>query len=113
MCMPSKREVMTIGVLAALYLLAYTGLTCTGGYVFTQSGEVRYAFGWSVSDIQQWQPRFMFCQRFRQIDGSWTIRANTLGYAFTPLVLLDQAFWHKTVRLFDRAHLAAERNGGK
>ena len=104
---------MMIGALVALYVTAYIGLSCTGGYVFTQSGEVRYAFGWSVSDIQLWQPRFLFCQRFRQIDGSWTIRANTLGYVFTPLVLLDQAFWHKTVRLFDPGDPALDRKAGK
>jgi hypothetical protein len=113
MCTPLKRGMMTFGALAALYLLTYIGLSCSGGYVLTQSGELRYSFGWSVSDIEQWQPRFLFCQRFRQIDGSRTIRANTLGYVFTPLVLLDQAVWHKTVRLFDGADLAVERNGGK
>jgi hypothetical protein len=43
----------------------------------------------------------MFCQRFRTADGSWTVRANIVGYVFTPLVLLDQAFWHKTIRVFD------------
>ena len=32
------------------------------------------------SDLQQWQPRFAFCQRFRQVDGSWTLRANFFGY---------------------------------
>ena len=65
------------------------------------SGEVRYGFGLAVSDIQQWQPRFTFCQRFRLSDGSWTLRANFLGYAFVPLILLDQYLVHPTVRLFD------------
>jgi peptidoglycan/LPS O-acetylase OafA/YrhL len=85
----------------ALYVGVYILLSLSGGYILTQSGQVRYNFGFSVSDLQQWQPRFTFCQRFRQVDGSWTLRANFLGYVFTPLALLDQTFVHRTVRLFD------------
>ena len=84
-----------------LYVVCYIILSFGGGYVWTQSGQVRYDFGLSVTDLEQWQPRYTFCQRFRLIDGSWTIRANFLGYVFAPLVLLDQTFVHKTVRLFD------------
>jgi peptidoglycan/LPS O-acetylase OafA/YrhL len=96
-----KRGIKIVGVSIAAYLVVYVILSFCGGYVLTQSGQVRYGFGLSVSDLQQWQPRFTFCQRFRQVDGSWTLRANFLGYVFAPLVLLDQTCIHKTVRLFD------------
>jgi peptidoglycan/LPS O-acetylase OafA/YrhL len=98
---PLKRKLkIALGVLAA-YVLVYVVLSLTGGYIFTQSGQVRYGFGLSVSDLQQWQPRFAFCQRFRQVDDSWTLRANFLGYVFAPMILLDQTLVHRTVRLFD------------
>ncbi len=98
---PLKRRLkIALGVLAA-YALVYLVLSLTGGYVLTQSGQVRYGFGLSVSDIRQWQPRFAFCQRFRRADGSWTLRANCLGYVFAPMILLDQTLVHRTVRLFD------------
>ena len=90
----------TCGTLV-VYLGTYCLLSCNGGYVWTQSGEVRWSFGMSATDLEQWQPRFIFCQRFRQIDGTYTTRANLLGYFFAPLVFFDQVYVHKTVRLFD------------
>ena len=98
---PLKKRLKIALRVLSVYLLLYVVLSLTGGYIFTQSGQVRYGGGLSVSDLQQWQPRFTFCQRFRQVDGSWTLRANVLGYVFAPLVLLDQTFIHRTVRLFD------------
>jgi peptidoglycan/LPS O-acetylase OafA/YrhL len=98
---PLKRSLkIALGVLGA-YVLSYGILSLRGGYIFTQSGQLRYGGALSVSDLQQWQPRFTLCQRFRQVDGSWTLRANFLGYVFAPLVLLDQTFIHRTVRLLD------------
>lgn len=98
---PLKQELEIAGGVLAADVLVYLVLSLTGGYTFTQSGQVRYGFGLSVSDLQQWQPRFAFCQRFRQVDGSWTLRANFLGYVFAPMILLDQTLVHRTVRLFD------------
>jgi hypothetical protein len=97
----NKRNIKIAVVIIAVYLGSYVILSLCGGYVLTQSGLLRYGFGLSVSDIQQWQPRFAFCQRFRQVDEHWTLRANFLGYVFAPLILCDQAFVHKTVHLFD------------
>ena len=98
---PIKLRLKIVLGILILYAAVYTVLSLSGGYVFTQSGLVRYGFGLSVSDLQQWQPRFAFCQRFRQVDEHWTLRANFLGYVFAPLILCDQAFVHKTVHLFD------------
>jgi hypothetical protein len=96
-----KRYIMIAAIVVAVYFGSYTILSLCGGYVFTQSGMVRYGFGLSVSDLQQWQPRFAFCQIFRTIDDKRTLRANFLGYLYAPLILCDQAFVHKTVHLFD------------
>lgn len=87
--------------LLAVYVGVYVILSWNGGYTWTQSGQVRYGFGLSVTDLEQWQPRFCFCQRFKTIDGSWITRANALGYTFAPLILLDQTYIHPTVRIFD------------
>lgn len=97
---PLKRRLkIALGVLA-LYVVVYVILSLSGGYILTESGQVRYSSGLSVSDIHQWQPRLVFCQRFQRIDGSWSLRATFLGYVFAPLVLFDQTFVHETIRLF-------------
>lgn len=95
-----QRLKIALGV-SVLYFAVYAVLSLNGGYVFTQSGLLRYEGAFALSDLQQWQPRFAFCQRFRQVDGSWSLRANFLGYVFAPVILLDQALVHRTVRLFD------------
>ena len=94
-----RRLKIALGASAA-YVLVYVVLSVSGGYIWTQSGQVRYGHGLSVSDLQQWQPRFAFYQWFRQVDGAWTLRANFLGYVFAPLILLDQSLVHRTVQLF-------------
>ena len=96
----TRRLKIALGVLAA-YVTVYLILSLSGGYIVTQSGQMRYGFGLSVSDVQQWQPRFASCQRFLQVDGSWTLHANLLGYVFAPLIFLDQTLVHRTIRLFD------------
>ena len=98
----AKRIVKTSVAVLGLYIAAYSILSLTGGYVLTQSGDVRYAYsGLSVSDIFQWQPRFGFFQLFRQTTGALIIRADRLDYVFAPLILFDQAVVHKSIRLFD------------
>src|SRR5882762_1893935 len=47
-----------------------------------------------MSDREEWQPMFIIVSRFPG-QGSPS-RANVAGYLFTPLVLLDQHFCHKT-----------------
>lgn len=92
---------LAVGGLLAIYVLSYAILSANGGYVLTQSGRVRYGFGLAVSDIEQWQPRWAWCQRFRRIDGSHTLRGNWLGYAYAPLILLDQKWIHPTRAIVD------------
>lgn len=97
-----KRIGLSCIAFIALYVGTYSLLSYFGRYCWEQSGEVRYAAsGFSITDLEQWQPRFIFCQRFKTYDGRWITRANLLGHVYAPLVLLDQAYFHKTVRLFD------------
>lgn len=98
---PKRIALLVAGVLLATYVLSYVLLSVCGGYLLTQSGRVRYGFGFAVSDIEQWQPRWAWCQRFRRIDGSHTLRGNWLGYAYAPLILLDQKWIHPTRAIVD------------
>lgn len=79
-----------------LYVGSYAALSFTGGWVVSESGEVRLIM--AVADTFQWQPRHGRCERFRQVDGDYTLRADAVGYFFAPLILLDQRFVHPTIR---------------
>lgn len=85
-----------------LYMGIYCFISSMGDYIPTQSGEIRWDFGngpgLSTTDIIQWQPRFAFAQRFRQIDSKYTFRADVLGTLYLPLILMDQKYLHKTIR---------------
>lgn len=83
------------GVLLLLYVASYAALSFTGGWVVTESGEVRIFT--AVADTFQWQPRYGSCQRFHSVSGDYTVRADALGYFFAPLILLDQRFVHRTI----------------
>ena len=103
---PARRSrkriaLLAVGGLLAVYVLSYAILSANGGYVQTQSGRVRYGFGFAVSDIEQWQPRWAWCQPFRRIDGNQTLRGNWSGYAYAPLILLDQKLVHPTRVMID------------
>lgn len=84
-----------LGGFLILYVASYATLSFTGGWVVTESGEVRMMT--AVADIFQWQPRYGSCQRFRSVDGDYTLRADALGYFYSPLILLDQRFVHRTI----------------
>jgi len=98
--MPRRRRWLLrwISVLLAAYVLAYAVLSITGGWVVSESGEHRIVT--AVADQFEWQPRYGSCQRFRSVSGDYTLRADTLGYVFAPLILLDQRFIHRTISFF-------------
>ena len=92
---------ITIGFLF-LYIASYVIFSCFGGYIPTQSGEIRYKnIGLSVTDVHLWKPKFVFGQLFRTIGGKLTYRGNILGYIYAPLVIIDHKCFHKTKRIFE------------
>jgi len=101
----NRRKRISIVMLSALaaYVVSYVILSLCGAYEFGQSGKMRYSFGLSVSDIEQWQPRFVHCRIFQQVDGTTTLQANPLGYVFAPAILLDQKLFHPTKWIFDES----------
>jgi hypothetical protein len=90
------------GFAACSFLLIYAGsyavLSATGGWIVSESGEVRMRMaGLAVADVIQWQPRYGYCERFRSSGGDYGLRADALGYFYAPLILLDQRFIHRTI----------------
>jgi len=96
-----KRIFIVMFSALAVYIVSYVILSFCGGYEFGQSGKMRYNFGLSVLDVQQWQPRYARGRIFTQVDGTTIFQANPLGYIFAPAILLDQKFFHPTKRVFD------------
>ncbi len=84
-----------LSILLLLYVALYAPLSFTGGWVVTESSEVRFFS--AVADVFQWQPRYGRCQRFREATGDYTLRTDRLGFYFAPLILLDQRFVHRTI----------------
>ncbi|MHC4504582.1 MAG: hypothetical protein ACYTFI_14860 [Planctomycetota bacterium] len=93
------RRIVLVSVLTllALYFGSYVILSVTGGYVVSESGELRIGL-LAASDIFVWQPRYGWAQRFRQIDGQYGFRGDSLGLLFYPLILVDQKWCHPTTR---------------
>lgn len=87
-----------LGILCffVLYIGTYVFLSWGGRYCFMQSGEVRYKSGLSVSDVVKWQPKFIYWNIHRDIDGGLSIQSNFIGIIYSPLIYLDQKVVHKT-----------------
>jgi hypothetical protein len=83
--------------IVVFYVLSYAVLSLTGGWVVSESGMRRWNFGLATADILIWQPRYGACQWFIGVDGSGQLRGTKLGYFYTPLILLDQRFVHRTI----------------
>ncbi|MGJ8654361.1 MAG: hypothetical protein ACSHX8_13965 [Opitutaceae bacterium] len=92
-----KRTAVTIAMGATmLYALSYATVSAFGHYEPTQSGEARYEFGLSITDVEIWNPKGIEFKRMKDIEGSYQTSANLLGHLYTPLILVDRMFIHKT-----------------
>jgi len=81
-----------------LYLGTYCINSSYGEYVWSQSGELRYNFGFSITDIVIWKPKWAYAEIFRDINGKYGPRTDLLGAFYLPLILTDQKYFHKTIR---------------
>ena len=106
---------MSLAVFAALYLGSYVILSVAGGHYLTFSGERRHGGRLAALDVAVWQPKYVTWIQYRSVGGDHRLRANALGYIYSPLIALDQAFFHKTRDdidgLFDEDQ-AGEHTGG-
>jgi hypothetical protein len=57
----------------------------------------------SITDVQEWQPKFVFGRIFRRIDNTLTYRGNFLGFLYAPLVIVDHKYVHKTRHYFPQS----------
>ena len=89
-----KRIILGAVVVGVLYVATYVVLSVTGGWVITQTGNLRT--GISQDDAFVWMPRYGWCQKYTWPDGTRSIRAEGVGYLLAPLILSDQKWVHPT-----------------
>jgi hypothetical protein len=68
------RKLALAGVLLGLYVGSYVILSASGGWVVTESGEIRMPL--AVADVFVWQPRYGRCESFRNVSGDYGLRAD-------------------------------------
>ena len=97
LCRPKIRHRRRQASIALLfYFGTYVYLSSAGEYHFSQSGKIRYSFGLSVSDVSIWQPLFLHWEPFQNIYAQSTFRGSTLGYYYSPLIIIDRLWFHPT-----------------
>lgn len=90
-----KRLLIGGGISFATYVALYLINTALGGYdpYYTSDGRNRYNSGLLVHDCIMWQPRFgTYYNEYRR---------DALGLAFSPLMRLDQRYFHRTHSMLD------------
>jgi hypothetical protein len=99
--LPKKVQAsLAIAALLLLYAASYAVLSLYGDRYWSQSGKLRTASGWSISDVERWHPAIAYWEPFRDIFGRDISRANLLGRLYSPLIRLDRAWIHPDVWLF-------------
>lgn len=100
LCLPSTRHrFKKTSLMLLAYVGSYTYMSAGGAYCFSQSGQIRYTSGLSVSDVSIWHPRFLYWEPFQDIQGNSAIRGSTLGYYYSPLMAIDRYWLHPTQHL--------------
>ncbi|MEZ5328600.1 MAG: hypothetical protein R3F19_26445 [Verrucomicrobiales bacterium] len=87
-------------VLLVLYIGTYILNSMAGGWMVNESGRCR-VFGLAQCDQFIWMPHHGFCQKFTLSDGRESSRAWGIGKFYRPLILIDQAYFHPTVRFMN------------
>jgi hypothetical protein len=100
-----RRRVAAAVLLGAVlaYVGSYVVLSFRGHWVYSQTGKVRYNFGFAVSDVIRWDPAAAHWEPFHDIRGSDTSRGTPIGYFYSPLIRLDRAIFHRDRPIFDEA----------
>jgi hypothetical protein len=91
---------MSLCGVVLLYIISYAALSLLGSPAASQSGKLKYMMGLSISDVEVWRPKFVYLKIYNGLDGKTQISANTLGWIFLPLEILDRRYWHPTKPLF-------------
>jgi hypothetical protein len=93
-----KKIVISVFVFWVTYITIYLLLSLFGEYVPGTTGKYRYVTsGLGVTDVQRWQPKFIYAGFYQPVDGTkFVYTSNALGYFYAPLVIIDQKYFHKT-----------------
>ena len=100
--------VLTIGLLLLGYVGSYVALSARGGWYWSQTGRVRYTFGFAMTDVVRWHPAWARWEPFRDVHGRDTSRGNLAGYLYSPLIRLDRAWVHRDHELFAESNPATQ-----
>jgi hypothetical protein len=94
---PKRRRAIAAVLLGPIlaYLGSYAVLSSKGHWVYSQTGKVRYDFGFAMSDVIRWDPAAAHWEPFHDIHGSDTSRGIPTGYFYSPLIRLDRATFHR------------------
>jgi hypothetical protein len=84
------------------YVASYVVLASRGDWHASQSGRLRYSFGFAVTDIVRWQPACADWEPFRDVYGHDASRGNVLGFFYSPLIRIDRAWFHPDRQLFTK-----------
>lgn len=97
-----------VGVVAflILYIGSYIPLSINGGWVVSESGKTRITL--AMADIFEWQPRYGSFHRMRSYGGGSQVRADLLGWLYSPLILTDQTWFHTTIPFIKEGFEAVE-----
>ena len=91
----SKRRILVVIAfgLFLFYIISYLILSQTGSYVLPTSDASESV----VYHSYEWQPKFILWHKFYdRIENKTSTKANFLGYFYSPLLILDQNFIHKS-----------------
>jgi hypothetical protein len=88
------RIALFVALVPVVYIGAYVELAANGGWYLSQTGKLRYHFGFSVSDVERWGPAWARWELIRNVSGEDTSRGNPQGYFFSPLIRLDRLWVH-------------------
>ena len=89
-----KRAALGLGLITlTAYIGSYLSRRSTGGFEFTQSGEIRLGGISALSDLEQWSPEGCWWQpHFKDASRHYGTRSNGWGLLYSPLIWMDRKF---------------------
>lgn len=103
---PLRKALIGVAVFFPLYVGSYIPLSIKGGWVVSESGKTRITL--AMADILEWQPRYGSFHRMRSYGGGSQVRADLLGWLYSPLILADQRWFHPTIPFIEEGFRAVE-----
>jgi hypothetical protein len=65
------------------------------------TGTKRYITGLALFDCEEWKPKYLIFDVYTNVSGRLALRGcNIGGLIYSPLIVLDRIFWHKTIYWF-------------